>query len=142
MDTFRLDLITPQRQVFSEPVEAVYAPTPNGVIGILPHHVALFTLLSEGEIKIVTGKSEYYLSIGGGFMQVAAESVSILVSRAAHADEINEAEIKKASEAAKEAIKRKVTGDELKAAQVMLRRSLIDMKVLRRKQRRSTQLPS
>jgi F-type H+-transporting ATPase subunit epsilon len=137
MDTFKLDIITPERQAFSEPVESVYVPTPNGTIGVLPHHELLFCVLSEGEIKIETGKQEYFLSIGGGFMQVNRDDVSILVSRAVHAAEINEAEIKKAQEAAREAIKRKVTGDELEAAQMVLRRSMIDLKVLHRHTHRS-----
>jgi F-type H+-transporting ATPase subunit epsilon len=142
MDTFQLEIVTPQKQAFAEPVESVEAPTNDGVIGVLAHHEPLFCILTEGEIKISTGKREYFLAIGGGFMQVAKNNVSILVSRAVHADEINESEIKKAQEAAREAVKRKVTGTELEAARAMLRRSLIDLKVLRRRQHRTTQLPS
>jgi F-type H+-transporting ATPase subunit epsilon len=142
MDSFDVELITPERLAFSEKVEEIYAPTPTGTIGILAHHVPLFTALSEGEIKIVSGKKEYYLAIGGGFMQVTKKNVSILVSRAMHADEINEAEIKKAQQSAKEALSRKIKGEELETAQAMLRRSLIEFKVLRRKQHRTTTLPS
>ena len=142
MDSFDVELITPERLAFSEKVEEVYVPTPTGTIGILAHHEPLFTALSEGEIKIVAGKKEYFLAIGGGFMQVTKKNVSILVSRAMHADEINETEIKKAQQSAKEALLRKVKGEELESAQAIMRRSLIEFKVLRRRQHRTTTLPS
>jgi F-type H+-transporting ATPase subunit epsilon len=142
MDSFTVELITPERLAFSEQAEEVYVPTTEGVVGILAHHVPLFSTLSEGEIKIVAGKKEYFLAIGGGFMQVTKKKVSILVSRAVHADEINEAEIKKAQTLAKEALSRKVKGEELDTAQAILRRSLIEFKVLRKRQHRTTQLPS
>ena len=66
-------------------------------------------------------------------MEVGIDKVMILVSRAAHADELNESEIKKAQEAAREAIANKASGAELAGAQAMLRRSLIELKVFRRR---------
>lgn len=138
METFELDIITPERQAFSEKVSAVYAPTENGTIGVLAHHMPLFTLLTEGEIKIIAPGKEYFLAIGGGYMQVDKDTVSILVTRAVHADEINEAEIEKARKAAREAIDRQVTGEELERAQAILRRSILEMKVLSRRRQRTS----
>ena len=50
----KLDIITPVRNAFSEDVEFVSVPTKMGTVGVLPHHVGLFSALSEGEIKIKT----------------------------------------------------------------------------------------
>ncbi len=139
---FTLEIITPQRVAFSAQVSEVVVPTVNGLIGVLPKHVPLFTALTEGEIKIREEGKERYLAIGGGFMEVTAEKVSILVSRAVHADEINEAEIKKALSDAKEAVKNKGKGMELANAQAILRRSILELKVAgRRKTRTNQQLP-
>ena len=135
MATFMLEIVTPQRIAFTESVEAVYAPTPAGRVGILPRHMALFTSLSEGEVKIKTPTREYFLAIGGGFMEVTRDKVSILVSRAVHADEVNVSEIEKARHAAQEAISRRVKGEELANAQAILRRSLIELRVARRHRR-------
>jgi len=134
---FTLEIITPQRQAFSEEVERVTVPSSAGVLGILAHHEPLFTSLSEGEIKITTGTKEYFLAIGGGFMEVGHDKVTILVSRAVHADELNEAEIKKAQESAKSVISRKATAEEMASAQAMMRRSILDMKVLHKRKHRS-----
>ncbi len=135
MKQFLLEIITPQRQAFSEQVERVTVPTSSGVIGVMANHEALFTSLTEGEIKITTHSKEYFLAIGGGFMEVTHGKATILVSRAVHADELNEAEIKKAQERAREVISRKATAEEMSTAQAMLRRSLLDMKVLHKRRR-------
>ncbi|MBI5614493.1 ATP synthase F1 subunit epsilon [Candidatus Gottesmanbacteria bacterium] len=132
MQTYHLDIITPVRNAFSEDVEYVSVPTKMGTVGVLPHHVGLFSSLTEGEIKIKTKQKEMFLAIGGGFMEIRGNAVTLLVSRAYHADELNETEIKKAQTAAKEAIARRTSGAELSDAYSLLRRSFIEMKVLRR----------
>lgn len=129
---FLLEIITPDRAAYTDTVNAVSVPTPNGSIGVLPKHVGLFTVLSDGEIKITVGAKELYLAIGGGFMEVGKDKVSILVSRAVHADELNERAIKEAQERARDILSRKVKGEELVAAQAVLRRSILEMKVIRR----------
>jgi len=132
MSKFLLEIITPVRQAFSEQVDMVVVPTTSGVVGVLAHHEPLFSSLTEGEIKISSSSKEYFLAIGGGFMEVGKDKVSILVSRAVHADELNEAEIKKAQAAAKEAITNKAKGIELQQAQAILRRSFIEQKVFQK----------
>ncbi len=134
MSQFLLDVITPQRKAFSEQVTAVSVPTPDGTIEVLSKHEPLFTQLAPGEVKIIADKKEYFLAIGGGFMEVRKKGeVTILVSRAVHADEINDSEIKKAMDSAKDLIARKAKGEELAAAIAVLHRTMIEMKVSRRK---------
>ena len=139
---FLLEIITPQRQAFAEEVDEVLVPTPNGLVGVLAQHEPLFSALSDGEIKITTGSKEFFLAIGGGFMEVTSEKVSILVTRAVHADELNEVEIKKAYESAKHVIASKATGEELSQAQAMMHRSVLELKTIRRKNRHMTGLPT
>ncbi len=137
---FHLDIITPERKAFSEDVDQVSVATPDGMIGVLAQHEPLFTSLSEGEVKITQDKKEFFLAIGGGFMEVRQDgTATILVSRAVHATELNESEIKKAMESAKSLVARKVTGEELTMALSTLRRSLLELKVAKR--RKSTPFP-
>ena len=138
MNTFKLEIITPQRRAFEEDVAEVSVPTQLGTIGVLAHHEPLFCSLVEGEIKITSANKEFFLSIGGGFMEVAENKVSILVSRAVHADELNESEIKQAQEAAKIAVSKAGSGADLSAAQAMLRRSILDLKVYKRKHKHAS----
>jgi len=137
---FQLEIITPQRQAFSDTVDSVIVPTSNGSIGVLAHHEPLFSALTEGEIKIDVGQKQYFLAIGGGFMEVTKNKVMILVSRAMHADELNEAEIKKAEASAKQMIANKAKGTDLATAQAMLRRSVLELKIYRKRRQRSASL--
>ncbi|MCX6792306.1 MAG: ATP synthase F1 subunit epsilon [Candidatus Gottesmanbacteria bacterium] len=133
---FRLDIITPQRKAFSEEVDSLMAPTANGMIGVLALHEPLFSALTEGEIKITSASKEYFLAIGSGFMEVTKSGVSILVTSAFHAHELNEAEIKKAQKTASDALSKHITGVELSAAQSLLRRSVLELKVFHRRHER------
>lgn len=137
MSNILLEIITPQRKAFSEMVNAVYAPTINGRIGVLPKHIGLFTALTDGEVKITYGGKEWYLAIGGGFMEVTKDKISILVSQAVHADEINEMELQKAQKEAKERIAQKGKTEERSMAIASLRRSYLELKVLRHHKHRS-----
>lgn len=138
MRAFKLEIITPQKKAFSEEVDAVMAPTVNGMVGVLALHEPLFSALTEGEIKITSGSKEYFLAIGSGFMEVTKSGVTILVTSAFHAHELNEADIKKAQATAKEALAKHVTGIELSAAQSLLRRSVLELKVFHRRHERPT----
>ena len=137
MKSINLEIITPERVVFKDEVKYISAPSETGQIGILPDHVPLFTILEEGEIKIERNGEEIFIAIGGGFLEVARNYASILVTSAYHAEEINEAlEAKKRAESA---LSEKPAGEALTAAQLQFRRSQIALKVLRRKRRPLTE---
>lgn len=131
----QLEIITPEKIVYSDTVEMVTLPSTMGMIGILPKHIPLFAQLIEGELKIRKKNEEYYLSIGGGFVEVTKEKVMILVTRAVHAQELNESEIHKAKERALEALKQKPTGDARAQASLLYRQSLVDLRILQKRRK-------
>lgn len=133
MNSFHLDIITPDRRAYSEEVDEVTVPTMSGTIGILPRHMRLFSALTEGEVKVTKDDACYFFAIGGGFMDVTRDSVSILVARAYHADELNEADIKRAQEAAKLVLSKRERNEAYHEAQAIFQRSVLQLKVLRRK---------
>lgn len=135
MSSFLLEIITPERIAFNDQVEMVIAPSSSGIIGILPHHVPLFSRLVEGEVKITKSGEDLHLAIGGGFIEVTPVKVVILVTSAYKAEEINEQEVLDAQKRAEEALKAKPTGAALLEAQSLFRRSMIALKVLRRHKR-------
>lgn len=135
MPSFLLEIITPDKIAFSDQVEIVTVPSASGTIGILPHHVPLFTKLIEGEVKIFHKNEEIYLAIGGGFMEVSIQKVIILVTEAYHSYELKEQEILSAKKRAEEALKSKPTGAAFLEAQTLFRRSMIALKVLHRRRK-------
>ena len=135
MSSFLLEIITPDKIAFSDQVEMVTAPSGSGIIGVLAHHVPLFTKLVEGEVKITRKNEEIYLAIGGGFMEVSIQKVIILVTEAYHSYELKEQEILSAKKRAEEALKSKPTGAAFLEAQTQFRRSMIALKVLHRRRK-------
>lgn len=133
----RLEIITPERVAYSEQVDSVSVPSAAGRLMLLPRHAKLFASLSEGQIKIIKDSKESFLAIGGGFVDVAKDQVVILVSRAVHAHELNEAEIEKAKKSAQELLSRAPKGIERAQAIALLRRSLIEDALLKHMKRRS-----
>ncbi len=131
-----LEVITPEKIAYTAEVDMVTLPSVMGTIGILPKHIPLFAQLTEGEVKIKKGGEEIFLAIGGGFVQVSKDKVSVLVTRAVHYRELNEVEINKAKQEAQQALKNKPTGKELIQAQTLFRQSLIDAAILRRRKHR------
>lgn len=138
MNTLTLEIVTPERISYTDNnVTEVSVPGITGRLGILPFHTSLFSQLTEGEVKIIKGDEEIFLAIGGGFIEVNNNKVTILVTRAIHSTEINERDVLEAQKRAEELLKQKPTGDALHEAQEMYRRSLLDLKVLRRRYKTS-----
>lgn len=117
---------------------AVTLPTADGVITVLPHHEPLFSLLVEGIVKIKLKKEdadEDYLAIGGGYLETDGKNISILVSRAYGQGEIDEEFTRKAMEEAKKVLSEAKDENQIKEASAIMRRSIIDMKLIKRKKR-------
>ncbi len=89
MSPIRCDIVTQERLVFSEDVDMVTAPGSEGELGILPHHAPLLTALTVGELRIKRAGTEEYIAIGGGFMEVQPDKITILADTAERSAEID-----------------------------------------------------
>ena len=143
MAQIRCEVVTAERAVFEDDVDMVVAPGIAGQLGILPHHAPLITALTFGELVIHReGQNDEYIAIGGGFMEVGSDHVTILADSAERADEIDEARAEEARRRAEETMaKEKDEGADYAQAEAALRRSMLRLKVARRRRRRR-QMPS
>ena len=89
MPSLKLDIVTAERVVYSEDVDAVIAPGIEGQLGILPHHAPLMTTLQAGELVVRKGGEEDSLAISGGFLEVRPDRVIVLADSAERAEEID-----------------------------------------------------
>lgn len=131
----RLDIVTIERQVFAEDVDMVVAPGTEGVLGILPRHAPLMTALKPGELVIKRrGAPDRAIAIGGGFMEVRPDKVTVLADSAEHADEIDMARAEEARQRAAGLLKEKpADAAQFAALEASLRRAEIRIKVARRR---------
>jgi F-type H+-transporting ATPase subunit epsilon len=97
-----LDIVTPEKKIFSGTVENVYLPGADGEMGILSMHAGLVTALQPGELRYLVDGKVNALAIGSGFAEVTQTKVIVLTDSALGEAEIDaeqvEAAIKRAQE--------------------------------------------
>ncbi len=135
-----LKVITPKKIVLEEQIVSLSAPTAEGEITILPNHTNLFTLLSEGIVKIKKENSEDLLAIGAGYLETDGKTLTVLVSKGYGQDEIDQELTQKAVTDARKIITRAQDQNERQQALVSLRRSLVDIKLLKKKKKQPPSL--
>lgn len=133
MPKIQLDIVTAERQVVSEQVDYVSAPGIDGVIGILPRHAPLLTALTPGELRYKKDGEERVFAIGGGFMEVRPDRVTVLADTAERAEEIDEMRAEQARTRAEQLLKEKPRDDvEFSRIEAAMRRAQVRLKVARR----------
>jgi F-type H+-transporting ATPase subunit epsilon len=73
----RLEIISPDEEIFTGEVSSIVVPAIDGSLGILDNHAPLITTLKEGDIEL-KGDSDQVISIKGGVLEVLRNKVVIL----------------------------------------------------------------
>jgi F-type H+-transporting ATPase subunit epsilon len=97
--------VSVERSLFEGDVEFIIANGADGELGVLARHAPLMTILKPGPLRIqeTIGGPEQVLFVGGGFLEVLPDRVTVLADVAEHAEEIS---IEKAEEARRRAQER------------------------------------
>jgi len=98
-------VVSVERSLFEGEVEFIIANGADGELGVMARHAPLMTVLKPGPLRIqeVMGGAEELLFVGGGFLEVLPDRVTVLADVAEHADEIS---VEKAEEARRRAQER------------------------------------
>jgi len=121
--TFRLEIVTAERMVYSGDVNMVVAWGVEGQLGILPHHAPLMTMLQPGELIVKKDNKETYMAVSGGFLEVRPDKT--------RAEE--------AKRQAEEIMKAPSPETETATAEAALRRSLVRLQVAEKIRRKRGQ---
>jgi len=99
---YPLRVVSVERSLFEGEVEFIIANGADGELGVMARHAPLMTVLKPGPLRIqeVMGAQEQVLFVGGGFLEVLPERVTVLADVAEHADEIS---VERAEEARRRA---------------------------------------
>ncbi|MDG2401150.1 MAG: ATP synthase F1 subunit epsilon [Akkermansiaceae bacterium] len=132
--SFQLDIVTPEKTIFSDTVDDVYLPGSEGEMGILDMHAALVAPLSPGELRYKKDGKIEELAVGEGFVEVADNKVSILIDLAIGEDAIDEAKVEEAMKRAQDALAgENVDHDEMAALQAAIAKSEAMLKFKRKR---------
>lgn len=99
-----LEIVTPEKVAFSDHVEHVILPTPDGEIDILPGHIPLITMAEPGDLRIARNGTFEDLAIDRGFIEVRGDKVSVLTEQALQVEAIDPAALQAARQKAEEAL--------------------------------------
>src|SRR4051794_6781934 len=100
--TMNVELVAPDRMIWSGEAEMVIARTTDGDIGILPNHEPTLGVLVESPVRIKrTEGDELVAAVHGGFLAVTRDNVSILAEVVELADEIDAGRARQSLENAK-----------------------------------------
>jgi len=99
---YPLRVVSVERSLFEGDVEFIIANGADGELGVMARHAPLMTVLKPGPLRIqeTMGGSEELLFVGGGFLEVLPDRVTVLADVAEHADEIT---VERAEEARRRA---------------------------------------
>ena len=84
-----LRVLAPDQSVFDGNADEVILPSTTGQLGILPGHVSLLTALDFGVLRVREGNGWQSIALQGGFAEVDADEVTVLVNAAELGNSIN-----------------------------------------------------
>jgi F-type H+-transporting ATPase subunit epsilon len=132
-----LDIVTPEKKIFSAQVESVYLPGADGEMGVLPMHAGLITALEPGIIRYAHDGKEVEMAIGSGFAEISQTLVKVLTDSALGEGQIDEAQTETAIKRAEEKlaqIDHSIDAEEVAYLQGLISRQAAALKFKRRHQ--------
>jgi F-type H+-transporting ATPase subunit epsilon len=129
-EQIQLEVVTPERRVLSETVDAVYVPGTGGELGILPGHTPLISQLQTGVLSYTQGGATTRLHVSGGFVEVNNNRVSILAEVAERPEEIDAARARLAREHAEKTLSAwSGTEEDFEKARAQLERNIVRLQL-------------
>jgi len=131
---FQLDIVTPEKTIFSDTVDDVYLPGSEGEMGILSMHAALVAPLQPGELRYLKDGKIEELAVGEGFVEIADDKVAVLIDLAIGEDAIDESKVEEAMKRAQDALDGVGDdADEMAALQVVIAKSEAMLRLKRKR---------
>jgi len=102
----QVELVSPERILYSGEADMVVARTSDGEIAFLPNHAPFLGLLVPWPVRVITGSEEIVAAVHGGFVEVRDNRVIVLSDVAELADQIDANRARAAREEALQALER------------------------------------
>jgi len=96
-----LRVLAPDQSVYDGTVEEIILPSTTGLLGILPGHISMVTALDIGVLRVLIDGNWSSIALMGGFAEVEANDVTVLVNSAELGENIDSASAEKELEEAK-----------------------------------------
>lgn len=125
MDSFTVEIITPDRVFYTGTASMIEFNTVAGEIGVYPRHIPLTTVIRPGVVTIHEEGGEKKAAVHAGFAEILPDKVSILAEIAEWGDEIDVKRAEEARKRAEERIAQKDANLDLQRAEIALKKALV-----------------
>ena len=114
---FRVEVLTPEGEVFNDEVEMLSTKTAVGSIGVLANHQPLLAMLDPTELRLHRADADVLsFAQGEGFLQVAGEHALVLVDEALPLDELDAGHLRERLDRAEQEVADAEEGSEARRA--------------------------
>jgi F-type H+-transporting ATPase subunit epsilon len=129
---FKVEILTPEGEVFNDEVEMVSTKTTVGSIGLLANHQPLLAMLDPTELRLYKSESDVVrYAQGEGFLQISGEHALVLVDEVFEIDDLDRGDIQDRLKRAEQECEKAEEGtEELRAAERAKRRYEAFLKIL------------
>lgn len=136
--TMRLDIVSAEKEIFSEAIEAAIITAESGELGIYPGHTQLLTTLKPGNIRaIMPDKSEEVFFVNGGMLEVQPFVITVLSDTVIRARDIDEAAAMAAKERAERMLAEKSAEVDFASAAGELAEAIAQIRAVQQIRKRS-----
>ena len=88
-DKLKFNLVSPERELFSDVVDEVIVPGAEGQFGVYANHAAFMSTLMPGMLVVKNDGTESRIFVKGGFADVTPAGLTVLAELAVPAEELN-----------------------------------------------------
>ena len=137
-NTIHVDVVSAEESIYSGEAEFVVLPGVAGELGIYPRHTPLLTQIKPGavRIKVPNESAETLVFVQGGFLEVQPNVVTVLADTAIRAHDLDEAKALEAKAKAEDAMKSKLSAEEIAKAQAEIAAAAAQLEAISRLRRR------
>ncbi len=120
---YRIEIVTPEKLVFSEEAESLVVPAERGYLGVLAGHAPLLCTLRPGEISIRREGADLRFATSGGFMEVTPKKATLLTESVEEVSTIDAGRAREAMGRARERLASRDASVDRARAQAALERA-------------------
>ena len=114
---FRVEILTPDGEVFNDEVEMVSTRTSVGSIGLLANHQPMLAMLDPTELRLYKSESDVIrYAQGEGFLQISGVHALVLVDEVFEVDKLDRGELEDRLKRAEDEISKAEEGTEERRA--------------------------
>lgn len=128
-ETMTLQIISPERTVLKDvATDAVIVPVTDGSLGILHNHAPMVSTLRVGLLKYKQNGQYQRVAIGGGFMELSNNKITILADTAEAGNTVDVLRAQEAKKRAEARLRDRAANLDRTRAEAALRRAINRLK--------------